>query len=65
MVEGLQTPSTFRALFAELMRRGYSDEDLRKIASGNLLRAMCAMEQTAKRLQKARRPLLSELRGRS
>jgi membrane dipeptidase len=52
MAEGLENPSTFPRLFAELMRRGYSDEDLRKIASGNLLRAMRAMEQTAARLSR-------------
>ncbi len=52
MAEGLENPRTFPSLFAELMRRGYSDEDLKKVASQNLLRAMRAMEQVAKGLQK-------------
>ena len=65
MAEGLENPSTFPLLIAELMRRGYSDHDLRKIASGNLLRAMRAMEQTAKRLQKERSPSLSDVRDRN
>ena len=60
MAEGLENPSTFPLLFAELMRRGYSDQDLRKVASQNLLRAMRAMEQTARRLQKERSPSLSD-----
>ena len=64
MAEGLENPSTFPLLFAELMRRGYSDQDLRKIASQNLLRAMRVMEQTAKRLQKERSPSLSDMRVR-
>ena len=62
MVEGLENPSAFPLLFAELMRRGYSDEDLRKIASQNLLRAMRVMEQTARRLQKERSPSLADER---
>ena len=65
MAEGLENPSTFPLLFAELMRRGYSDHDLRRISSQNLLRAMRAMEQTAKRLQKERSPSLSEVRDRN
>ena len=65
MAEGLENPSTFPLLFAELMRRGYSDQDLRKVASQNLLRAMRVMEQTARRLQKERSPSLSDMRDRN
>lgn len=50
--EGLEDVSTFPALFAELLRRGYSDQDIRKIAGQNLLRAMREMERTAERLQR-------------
>ena len=42
-------------LFAELIRRGWSDADLRKLAGENLLRAMAQAEKVAKRLQ-AERP---------
>ena len=41
-------------LFAELIRRGWSDEDLAKLAGGNVLRAMRTAEAVAARLQHAR-----------
>jgi len=53
MVKGLENPSAFPHLFAELMRRGYSDEDLSKVAGQNLLRAMRDMERVARDLQAA------------
>ena len=53
---GLEDVSTFPALFGELLRRGYSDADLRKIAGGNLLRAMKQMESVAARLARERPP---------
>lgn len=53
---GLEDVSTFPALFAELIRRGWSDEDLRKLAGENLLRVMRRAEDVARRLQKARPP---------
>jgi membrane dipeptidase len=54
--EGLEDVSTFPQLFAELIRRGWSDADLKKLAGQNLLRALRATEATAKRLQKTREP---------
>ena len=54
--EGLEDVSKFPYLFAELIRRGWSDNDLRKLAGGNLLRAMKAAETTAARLRKSREP---------
>ncbi len=53
---GLEDVSTFPRLFAELIRRGWSDEDLRKLAGGNLLRAMRAAEATAAHLRRERKP---------
>jgi membrane dipeptidase len=41
----------FPRLFAELIRRGWSDDDLRKLAGGNVLRAMRRVEATARRLR--------------
>ena len=53
---GLEDVSTFPQLFAELIRRGWSDDDLRKLAGRNALRAMRAAEATAVRLQRERQP---------
>ena len=38
----------------ELARRGWSDEDLGRLASGNILRVLRKAEEVATRLQKAR-----------
>jgi membrane dipeptidase len=62
MVVGLENPSKYPSLFAELLRRGYSDEDLKKIAGRNLLRAMREMERVAKQLQTERGPSLADVR---
>lgn len=53
---GLEDVSTYPDLFAELLRRGYSEEDLKKIAGLNMLRVMRGAEETAKRLQKTEEP---------
>jgi membrane dipeptidase len=53
---GLEDVASFPRLFAELIRRGWSDDDLRKLAGRNLLRALRAAERTAERLQKERQP---------
>jgi membrane dipeptidase len=49
--EGLEDPSRFPYLAAELLRRGYADEDVRKLAGRNLLRVMRRMEVVARELQ--------------
>ncbi|MBA3553583.1 MAG: membrane dipeptidase [Gemmatimonadales bacterium] len=56
VVVGLEDVSTFPMLFAELIRRGWSDGDLRKLAGENLLRVLRASEATAARLQRERQP---------
>jgi membrane dipeptidase len=48
--EGLEDVSRFPYLLAELLRRGYSDEDVAKVAGLNVLRAMEAAETLAARL---------------
>ncbi len=53
---GLEDVSSFPRLFAELIRRGWSDADLKKLAGQNLLRAFHQAEATAARLQAARQP---------
>jgi membrane dipeptidase len=54
--EGLEDTSKFPELFAELIRRRWSDGDLKKLAGQNLLRAFRAAEATAAKLQKTRQP---------
>ena len=49
MVPGLTDVTRYPYLFAELLRRGYSEEDLLKIAGRNHLRAMRQMEKIADR----------------
>jgi membrane dipeptidase len=53
---GLEDVSTFPALFAELIRRGWSDDDLKKLAGKNVLRALRGAERTAARLQREHEP---------
>jgi membrane dipeptidase len=45
--EGLEDVSAYPNLFAELIRRGWSDGDLRKLAGGNILRVMRQAEAAA------------------
>ncbi len=59
--EGLDDVSKYPHLFAELIRRGWSDADLKKLASGNLLRVMRAAEAVARRAQATRPPSLATL----
>lgn len=45
--EGLDGVDKYPALFAELVRRGWSDENLGKLAGGNLLRVLREAEKVA------------------
>jgi membrane dipeptidase len=54
--EGLDDVSTYPKLFAELVRRGWSDQDLKKLAGENVLRAWSKAEDVAARLQRERNP---------
>ena len=60
MVVGLGDVTRYPFLFAELLRRGYSDDDVLKIAGRNHLRAMRQMEKVAAQLQKSEAPLITE-----
>jgi membrane dipeptidase len=60
MVSGLDNVTRYPFLFAELLRRGYSDDDVLKIAGRNHLRAMRQMEKIAAELQKSERPLITD-----
>jgi membrane dipeptidase len=52
--EGLGDVSGYPRLIAELARRGWSDEDLGKLASGNVLRVLRRAEEVARRLARER-----------
>ena len=54
--KGLDDVADFPALTAELLRRGYSDEDVKKVLGLNLLRVMRTVEGVAERLQRERGP---------
>ena len=54
--EGLGSVDKFPALLIELMRRGWSDEDVAKVAGENVLRALAGAEATAARLRSTRGP---------
>jgi membrane dipeptidase len=63
MPDGLEDVSRYPYLFAELVRREWRDEDLEKLAGGNLLRALAAAETVAARLSKERPPSLATFEG--
>ncbi len=53
---GLESVDKFPALLAELMRRGWSDADIAKIAGENVLRVMAETEKVAARLRTLHAP---------
>ncbi|HWP38592.1 MAG TPA: dipeptidase [Gemmatimonadales bacterium] len=58
---GLEDVSTFPALIAELLRRGWSAEDAKKAIGLNVLRVMRANEAVAARLQRTRGPSVAQI----
>ena len=56
LIQGLEDVSKYPALFAELVRRGWSDADLRKLAGENLLRVFRQAEVVSQRLRRERPP---------
>ena len=54
--EGLEDVSKYPTLTAELLRRGYKDDDIKKILGLNILRVMRGAEKVAARLQSERPP---------
>ena len=61
MPQDMPDVSSYPNLFAELLRRGYSEEQLALIARGNILRVMREAERVATRLQKERPPSLARI----
>jgi membrane dipeptidase len=58
---GLENVSTYPALTAELLKRGYSDAEVKKILSLNVLRVMKRAEVVAAHLQKQREPSVATI----
>lgn len=56
VVAGLEDVSKYPDLTAELLTRGYSDQDIKKILGLNVLRVMRQAEKVAAGLQKTRQP---------
>lgn len=61
--QGLEDVSMFPRLTAELLRRGYSDRDVKKVIGLNFLRVMRQAERVAARLRRERGPSLATLAG--
>ncbi len=63
---GLENVGDYPALFAELLRRGWRDEEIKKLAGLNALRVLREAERVAQRLKKERPAsdaLIEELDG--
>ena len=60
-VKDLDNVSTYPRLTAELLKRGYSAADVKKILGGNILRVMRDAEKVSKRLQGERGPSVAVL----
>jgi membrane dipeptidase len=58
---GLENVGCFPNLFAELFKRGFSERDLAKISSRNVLRVMREAEEVGQRLRETREPALGRL----
>lgn len=54
--EGLEHVGRFPHLFAELVRRGWSDDALAALASGNFLRVFREVERVSQQLRRTERP---------
>jgi len=58
---GLEDVSRFPHLFAELVRRGFSERDLEKMSSRNMLRVLRRVETVGKSLRQSRPPAIGRL----
>jgi membrane dipeptidase len=58
---GLEDVSRFPDLIAELLERGYTDEDIRKLAGLNFLRVMHEAEAVSERLRMAHGPYVGTI----
>jgi membrane dipeptidase len=51
MPDGMEDCSKLPKITEALMRKGYKDEDIRKILGGNMLRVMESAERVSKEMQ--------------
>jgi membrane dipeptidase len=58
---GMEDVSTYPKLFLELSIRGWSENDMAKLAGENILRAMSETEVVARRLQRERGPSMATI----
>jgi membrane dipeptidase len=63
--EGLEDVAAYPRLFAELVRRGWSDAHLEKLAQGNILRVLERAEAVAGRLRAERPPANATVESRA
>jgi membrane dipeptidase len=61
--QGLEGADRYPALLAELLRRGWTDSDVAKVAGSNVLRVLARAEEVATRLRATRPPSESVLNG--
>jgi membrane dipeptidase len=61
--DGLEDVSKYPSLIAELLRRGYKDDEVRKILGENLLRVMREAEKVSRKLQAQRGPSAVRFEG--
>ena len=61
--DGLEDVSKYPHLVAELLRRGWTDGDVRKLVGQNILRVWAANEEVARRLQAERPASLATIEG--
>ena len=59
--DGLEDVSKYPALVAELLRRGWTDADVRKLSGENILRVWAENEQMAARLKSERPPSIATI----
>jgi membrane dipeptidase len=58
---GLEHVGCFPYLFAELVRRGFSDRDLEKISARNVLRVLRKVQEVGERLAATRKPAIGRI----
>ncbi|MEP7118111.1 MAG: dipeptidase [Acidobacteriota bacterium] len=63
VVQGLEDVSKYPSVTAELLKRGYSDDEVKKVIGLNVLRAMRQAERVAAELHKQRGPSTATLAG--
>jgi membrane dipeptidase len=56
VVQGLEDVSKYPGLTAELLKRGYTDQDIKKLLGLNILRVMRQAERVSAELKKKRGP---------